>query len=104
MSEVTDGLLEEGRLVGRSEQLDRLERRLIEGERWLSLVGTPGIGKSRLAVELARRLVAGEAACFEEVALVDLKAAESELLYERLEQRLKASGVGGADLHRPRSV
>jgi predicted ATPase len=42
------------RFVGREAELSALRRQLGEGRRLLTLVGTGGIGKSRLALELAR--------------------------------------------------
>jgi predicted ATPase len=44
-------------LFGRSADLDELTRRLLDpSTRLLSLIGPPGVGKSRLALECARRL------------------------------------------------
>ena len=40
--------------IGREEELEQLNQRLKAGERLLSIVGAGGIGKSRLALELAR--------------------------------------------------
>ncbi|MCB9600673.1 MAG: AAA family ATPase [Sandaracinus sp.] len=45
-----------GPLVGREPELERLESLAAEGARLLVLLGPPGIGKTRLATELARRL------------------------------------------------
>jgi predicted ATPase len=42
------------RLIGRRRDLEALEQRLLEG-RLITLVGPGGVGKTRLAVEAARR-------------------------------------------------
>jgi DNA-binding SARP family transcriptional activator/predicted ATPase len=43
------------RFYGREEELERLREMLVDGHaRWVTLVGMPGIGKSRLALEFAR--------------------------------------------------
>ncbi len=47
-------------LLGRSEDLDALDQRLAAGGRWLTLVGPPGVGKTRLAVEWATRWCAAD--------------------------------------------
>lgn len=48
---------EEGAFVGRRVELQTLQRRLAPGSStWLTLVGVGGVGKSRLALEVARRL------------------------------------------------
>jgi predicted ATPase/class 3 adenylate cyclase len=44
------------RFLGRQRELAELTRRLTGGDRLVSLVGTGGVGKSRLAVELGRTL------------------------------------------------
>jgi predicted ATPase/DNA-binding CsgD family transcriptional regulator len=43
------------RLYGRGDELAELER-LLDGERMVSVIGAPGVGKTRLAVELALRV------------------------------------------------
>jgi predicted ATPase/DNA-binding CsgD family transcriptional regulator len=45
-------------LVGRAAELAALAR-LVERERLLSLVGAPGVGKTRLAIEVGRRVAPG---------------------------------------------
>lgn len=42
--------------IGRREDMARLRAALDDGARWISLCGPPGVGKSRLAAELARAL------------------------------------------------
>lgn len=50
------GVRRRGALVGRALELDRLERLLRSGAGPITLVGPPGVGKSRLAAELSGRL------------------------------------------------
>jgi len=54
-------------IIGRASLLDQVTARLREGDRWLTLEGPSGIGKTRLAVELARRIDLtdrGDGICF----------------------------------------
>ena len=65
------------RLVGREEDSVRLERALVSGKRLITLLGHGGVGKTRLALEVARRAAnkLGWPACF--VPLADLAAPEA---------------------------
>lgn len=58
-----------GRFVGRASDLDLLQQKLVDGERLITITGAAGMGKTRLAVELAQRLVSG---AFGEVWFCDL--------------------------------
>jgi MoxR-like ATPase len=44
-----------GHLVGREHEVEALVRRVVE-QRMLTITGPPGVGKSRLAVEVAARV------------------------------------------------
>lgn len=62
-----------GRLIGRSAELDRVTRLVKEcGERLVTATGPPGVGKTRLAVEGAARLVgdAVEGAAFADLTTI----------------------------------
>ncbi|MCC6874018.1 MAG: winged helix-turn-helix domain-containing protein, partial [Sandaracinaceae bacterium] len=90
-SEVTDVSLPSsaGPFVGRDEELARVEA-LFEGTRLVSILGGPGIGKTRLAVEHARRAVGRH------VTFVDLSGAGSA---EELPAALAvALGTSASDL------
>ncbi len=62
-----------GPLVGRTSELARLQRAVLGADRYAELVGAPGMGKSRLALALARRLEGDGFAPF----LVDVTAART---------------------------
>lgn len=47
-----------GALIGREQEVETLGHRLLDEVRLLTLVGPPGVGKTRLAVEVARDLAA----------------------------------------------
>jgi MoxR-like ATPase len=42
-------------LIGRDDVLATVSTLLATGERWITLVGAPGVGKTRLALEIAAR-------------------------------------------------
>ena len=64
------------RFVGRAREIAEV-RKLIASERLVTLVGPGGIGKTRLALEVAREALAGDAGG---VWLVDLTALADPLL------------------------
>lgn len=89
-------------LVGRARELDELAASLARGERLVTLTGAGGIGKSRIASELARRVAAvdrsrGDAALGElEIVLVTLDdAADLDALADATAAALGA-GPGGS--------
>ncbi|MEL6349932.1 MAG: tetratricopeptide repeat protein, partial [Myxococcota bacterium] len=45
--------------LGRDKELNTLQRQLTEGHRLITILGAGGVGKSRLSVELGRRLLGG---------------------------------------------
>ncbi len=72
-SEATGGQRPSGALVGRWRELAELER-LLMGSRLVTLIGDPGVGKSRLARELAARGLPGNGGAY----LVRLARVEDE--------------------------
>jgi predicted ATPase/DNA-binding winged helix-turn-helix (wHTH) protein len=74
-------------LLGRASELDDVERLIAEG-RFVTITGPGGIGKTRLAIEVGRRLRArfADGVCLAEMA----KIAESDLVWPTIEASLPA--------------
>lgn len=68
--------------IGRDDALDWIAAQLEAGERWITLSGPPGVGKSRLAREAA--LAAAHHGRWRELCWVDLRGAQTEGELERL--------------------
>jgi predicted ATPase len=84
-----------GRFIGRGADLDHLVGRLADGERLLTITGTAGMGKTRLAVELARRLASGPLA--REVWFCDLTDADDVASTAGAVARVLDVPVGGRE-------
>jgi predicted ATPase len=85
------------KFVGRDPELDELERLLTDSEsRLVTLTGPGGVGKSRLALEAARRVAARYAEGAQLVALAPI--ADAELVAATICERLGAPHGSGSPL------
>jgi predicted ATPase/DNA-binding winged helix-turn-helix (wHTH) protein len=84
-------------LLGRASELDDIERLIAEG-RVTTITGPGGIGKTRLAIEVGRRLRAlfADGVCLAEMA----KIADSDLVWPAIKTSLPAPSTGAGPIGR----
>src|ERR1700733_4009318 len=84
-------------LLGRASELNDIERLIAEG-RVTTITGPGGIGKTRLAIEVGRRLRAlfADGVCLAEMA----KIAESDLVWPAIETSLPSPSTGAGPIGR----
>ena len=84
-------------LLGRASELDDVERLVAEG-RFVTITGPGGIGKTRLAIEVGRRL---RALFADGVYLAEMaKIVESDLVWPAIEASLPAPSIGAGPIGR----